>query len=140
MVSRRPIFNYPYERTRLALYTAARSTAPDDHWGHTLRFANPLNGEWATPSIANWMTYLPPDFAVAPMRSTDALIICVAEGSGTVDTGFDRFAFGPRDIFVIPNWTRRRFAAGSDGCVLFAASDRAAQEKLGLWREEWLKG
>ena len=82
------------------------------------------------------MTYLPSDFAAAPMRSTDALIVCVAEGSGTVDTGFDLFTFGPKDIFVIPNWTWRRFTAGRDGCVLFVASDRAAQEKLGLWRED----
>jgi gentisate 1,2-dioxygenase len=131
-----PVFNYPYERSRSALHTAARSTAPDHHWGHTLRFSNPLNGEWATPSIANWMTYLPSDFAAAPMRSTDALIVCVAEGSGTVDTGLDLFTFGPKDIFVIPNWTWRRFTAGRDGCVLFVASDRAAQEKLGLWRED----
>jgi gentisate 1,2-dioxygenase len=53
-----------------------------------------------------------------------------------VDTGFDLFTFGPKDIFVIPNWTWRRFTAGANGCVLFVASDRAAQEKLGLWRED----
>jgi gentisate 1,2-dioxygenase len=131
-----PVFNYPYQRTRAALATIARNSRPDVHWGHTLRFSNPVNGGWATPTIANWMTLLPPDFITEPLRSTDALIIAVAEGSGTVQAGERRLILGPGDVVVVPNWSWRHFSAGPDGCVLFVASDRAAQEKLDLWREE----
>ena len=67
-----PVFNYPYQRTRASLATIERNSRPDPYWGHTLRFSNPLNGGWATPTIANWVTRLPPDFTTEPLRSTDA--------------------------------------------------------------------
>ena len=131
-----PVFNYPYQRTRASLATIERNSRPDPYWGHTLRFSNPLNGGWATPTIANWVTRLPPDFTTEPLRSTDALIVAVAEGSGAAQAGASRISFAPGDVFVIPNWCWRYFIAGPDGCVLFVSSDRAAQEKLDLWREE----
>ena len=120
-----PVFNYPYKRTR-----------PDPYWGHTLRFSNPLNGGWATPTIANWVTRLPPDFITTPLRSTDALIVAVAEGSCAAQAGDQRLELDPGDVLVVPNWCWRHFSAGPDGCVLFVSSDRAAQERLDLWREE----
>jgi gentisate 1,2-dioxygenase len=130
-----PIFSYPYERTRAALLTAAKGAAPDAHLGVTLKYSNPFDGGWAMPTIASWMTYLPKGFATAPLRSTDGLIVAVAEGHGSVVIGDQRLEFGPRDVFVVPNWTWRHFEASSD-CFLFCCSDRVAQEKLGLWREE----
>ena len=72
------------------------------------------------------------------MRSTDGVIVAVAEGRGVVRVGDTRMSFGPRDVFVLPNWTYRSFEAESD-CYLFCSSDRGAQEKLGLWREERLQ-
>ncbi|MBL8707156.1 MAG: gentisate 1,2-dioxygenase, partial [Rhodospirillales bacterium] len=44
------------------------------------------------------------------------------------------FDWGPRDVFVVPSWMRHHHEPGAD-CVLFSASDRGVQEKLGLWRE-----
>jgi gentisate 1,2-dioxygenase len=41
------------------------------------------------------------------------------------------------DIFVVPAWASRRFRATRD-LVLFSFSDRAAQTRLGLWRETLL--
>jgi gentisate 1,2-dioxygenase len=130
-----PVFNYPYERTRAALKTVARGTAPSPYWGVTLRYANPLDGGWAMPTIASWMTYLPAGFSTSPMRSTDGLVVAVAEGSGTAQLGSETIDFQRSDIFVAPNWTWRRFEASED-CFLFISSDRVVQEKLGLWREE----
>jgi len=131
-----PVFNYPYKRTRASLAAIERASRPDPHWGHTLRFSNPLNGGWATPTIANWVSRLPSDFTTAPLRSTDALIVAVAEGSCTAQAGDQRLDLGPGDVLVVPNWCWRHFSAGPDGCVLFVSSDRAAQERLDLWREE----
>ena len=42
----------------------------------------------------------------------------------------------PGEIIVVPSWAERTIAADTD-LVLFSYSDRATQEKLGLWRE-WL--
>ena len=130
-----PIFNYPYSRTRPALTAIASAGDIDPHWGYTLKYANPLDGGWAMPTIASWMTHLPANAGTAPIRSTDGVIVAVAEGHGTAQIGDKRIAFGPRDIISVPNWTWRSFKADSD-CFLFCSSDRVAQEKLGLWREE----
>jgi gentisate 1,2-dioxygenase len=130
-----PIFNYPFDRTRAALATVAAAGNLDPHWGATLRYSNPVDGGWAMPTIASWMTHLPAGSATQTMRSTDGIIVAVAEGHGVARVGGKRLPFGPRDVFVLPNWTDRSFEAETD-CFLFCSSDRVAQEKLGLWREE----
>jgi gentisate 1,2-dioxygenase len=130
-----PIFNYPYERTRQALLSASQAQKPDPHWALTMRYSNPLDGGWTMPTISAWMTYVPAGFETARMRSTDGMVMAVADGRGTLTVGEKRFAFSPRDIHAIPSWTWRSFKA-SDDSFLFFFSDRVAQEKLGLFREE----
>lgn len=130
-----PILSYPYERSRGALLAMAQAGAPDPRWGHALRYANPLDGGWAMPTIAAWLSHLPAGFATAPARSTDGLVVAVAEGRGTVRVGDRVLPFAPRDVLVLPNWTWRSLRAEAD-CILLCCSDRSAQEKLGLWREE----
>ena len=130
-----PIFNYPFDRTRAALAAVAAAGNLDPHWAATLRYSNPIDGGWAMPTIASWMTHLPAGTATQTMRSTDGIVVAVAEGRGVAHVGGKRLAFGPRDVFVLPNWTDRSFEAQTD-CFLFCSSDRVAQEKLGLWREE----
>jgi gentisate 1,2-dioxygenase len=130
-----PIFNYPFERTRPALAAVAAAGGLDPHWGATLRYSNPMDGGWAMPTIASWMTHLPAGTATVPLRSTDGIIVAVAEGHGVAQVGDQRIPFGQHDVFVLPNWVWRSFHAEGD-CFLFCSSDRVAQEKLGLWREE----
>ncbi len=130
-----PIFSYPYERTREALVAAARGADPDPHEATTLRYANPIDGGWAMPTIATWMTHLGAGTRTAPMRSTDGMVVHVAEGSGTLRVGDREIAFEARDTLAVPGWQWRAFEARSD-CFVFCFSDRVVQEKLGLWREE----
>jgi gentisate 1,2-dioxygenase len=130
-----PIFNYPFERTREALTTAAAAQDPDPHFAVTLRYANPLDGGWTMPTISAWMTYAPKGVETRPMRSTDGMVMAVAEGRGALKVGDKTFAFGPSDVHAIPGWMWRSFKASED-CFLFFFSDRVAQEKLGLFREE----
>jgi len=79
---------------------------------------------------------LPPGFEGAPYRSTDGTIFCCGEGSGVTEVeGGTTIDWTKGDVFVIPSWQRYRLRSETGG-VLFAASDRPAQEKLGLWREE----
>ena len=41
----------------------------------------------------------------------------------------------PKDVFVVPSWSFMKLTAEED-MVLFSFSDRSAQEKLGIWREQ----
>jgi gentisate 1,2-dioxygenase len=130
-----PSFSYPYARSHAALQAMAAGAPLDPHHGATLKYANPLDGGWAMPTIAAWMTHLPSGFSTAPIRSTDGLIVAVAEGHGRLRIGDQTLTFGPKDVLAVPNWTWRSFEADED-CFLFVCSDRVVQEKIGLWREE----
>ncbi|MEW5423003.1 gentisate 1,2-dioxygenase [Amorphus sp. 3PC139-8] len=130
-----PIFNYPYERTREALVAAAKGEDPDPHTATTLRYANPVDGGWTMPTMSAWMTHVPKGFTTKRMRSTDGIVMCVAEGRGEITTRDKTFSFGPRDVMVLPAWAWRSVKASED-CFLFCLSDRVAQEKLGFFREE----
>jgi gentisate 1,2-dioxygenase len=130
-----PVLNYRYERSRAALDALRKAGECDPCHGLKMQYVNPMTGGSAMPSIATFLQLLPKGFVGQPYRSTDSTIYAVAEGSGRVVVGDETFAWGPRDIFVVPSWYAHRFEAGEDA-VLFSASDRPVQQKLDLWREQ----
>ena len=132
-----PMLIYPYEKTRAALQQLAACAPPHAAHGVKLRYANPANGRHPFPTMAVYMQLLPAGFAGTRYRATDGTVFAVIEGRGSIELGEERFAFGPRDIFVVPSWSAYRLKAES-ACVLFSYSDRAAQETLGFFREEIL--
>lgn len=130
-----PLFNYPYAKAREALHGLTKDTACDPHFGFRLRYANPVNGDWAISTIATWIQLLPKSFQTQNYRSTDGTVFVVAEGSGRSHIGGVSIDWRKGDIFVVPSWSKVRHEA-SEEAVLFGASDRVVQEKLGLWREQ----
>ncbi len=132
-----PVFNYPYQRTREALHALTRAGAPDAHAGHLMRFVNPTDGGWAMPTMATMIRLLPRGFTTLPYRGSDGTVFIVAEGRGELRVGGERFALTPHDIAVVPGWMAYTLQAAED-LVLFSYSDRVAQEKLGLFREQRL--
>jgi gentisate 1,2-dioxygenase len=130
-----PVFSYPYARTRETLEAMRRGGAADPCHGWKLRYINPTTGDWAMPTIGTFMQLLPKGFATAPYRSSDATIYVAVEGSGVTKLGDRSFAWGPRDVFVVPSWTTHSHHPAGEA-VLFSFSDRPVQDKLGLWREE----
>lgn len=130
-----PVFNYPYARSREALAVLARSGAPDACHGHKLRYVNPATGAHAMPTIGAFLQLLPAGFDTADYRSTDGTVFVAVEGEGETMVGETVIRWKPRDIFVVPGWHPHRHRARTEA-VLFSFSDRPAQEKLGLWREE----
>ncbi len=130
-----PVFSYPYARTREALETMRREQAFDPCHGLKMRYINPATGDHAMPTMATFMQLLPAGFHTAPYRSTDATVFAVVEGEGVSRVGEHAMRWGPKDIFVVPGWQWVRHQASGDA-VLFSFSDRAAQEKLGLWRDQ----
>lgn len=131
-----PVFSYPYHRARGALEDLAKG-APDPYHGYKLTYSNPLDGGHVLPTIAAFLQLLPRGQSTRPWRSTEASVFAVLEGRGRAGIGGEEFDFGPNDIFVAPNWTSVALAA-QDDVVLFSFSDRAAQERLGIWRSERL--
>jgi gentisate 1,2-dioxygenase len=130
-----PIFNYTYDRSRPALMQVAANTDPDAHLGYALRYLNPQTGDWAMPTIAAWLSHLPKGFETKAMRSTDGRSIVVLEGELTLDLDGKTFTAGESDVVAIPSWVWSRIRASKDA-VFFTFSDRAAQEKIGIYREE----
>ncbi len=133
-----PVFNYPYPRTREALQTLTRAGAPDAHLGHLMRYVNPLDGGWAMPTMATMIRLLPKGFATQAYRSSDSAIFIVVEGSGELRVGERHFPLTPHDVVVVPGWMAYTLHAQQD-LVVFSYSDRVAQEKLGLFREQRLR-
>lgn len=130
-----PIFNYPYSRTREALFQLVRAGAPDPHHGYALRYVNPTNGDWAIPTIATSMRLLTSGFETKLYRSTDGAVLVLVEGKLTAQVGTKTFDLSAKDILAIPAWTNYSLKASEDA-VFFMYSDRPVHEKLGLWREQ----
>ncbi len=131
---RSPVINYAYDRVRPILDRMKKTGDADKHHGFRLRYANPLNGGWSLPTMGAQLSLLPKGFKGEIYRATDATIFACLEGKGTTKVGEQILEWGPRDVFVVPSWKPHAHRAGPES-VLFAISDRPAQEALGIWRE-----
>ena len=136
-----PIFSYPYERTREALYGLEQHGDIDAWDGVKLRYVNPATGGSPLPTMATFMQRLPAGFTGKPWRQTDGAVYSVVEGTASVllQRGDQRWSFdvGERDHFVIPSWHTAQLTS-SAGCVLFSFSDRPVHQALGIHKEERL--
>lgn len=131
-----PLFHYPYAEWRPALDAlAASGSALDPQLGHALEFLNPADGGPIMATISAHVRLLPAGFESRDRRATDGAIFVVVEGRGEAVVDDQRIALNPRDILVIPSWKQSRFRADTQ-LVLFGYSDKAAQEKLNLYRED----
>ncbi len=129
-----PLFHYRYSDWLPSLKSLAAAEEPDPHLGHALEFINPADGGAIMPTIAAHVRLLPAGFETKPRRATDGSVFVVVSGSGHARIGAQEHALTERDIFVAPSWSEVTLQADAE-LVLFAFSDRAAQEKLGLYRE-----
>ena len=130
-----PVFNYPYAETREALERMRTREAWDPCHGLKLRYTNPVDGDYAMPTIGAFIQLMPKGFASSRYRATDATVFVPLEGRGRSRVGDTVLEWGPKDIFVVPSW---RWVSHEidDDAVLFSYSDRPIQQKLDLWRED----
>ena len=135
-----PVFNYPYDRTREALEAMRKAQEWDPCHGLKMKYVNPVTGDYAMATMATFMQLLPKGFTGAPYQSTDGMVYVCVEGSGETLINGESFAWGPRDTFVVPSWAKHSHKVTGDDAVLFSFSDRAAQEKIGLWWERRYDG
>ena len=129
-----PLFIYPFAEWRETLEVLRRAEAPHPHDGYLMEFTNPVDGGPVMATMSAFARLVPAGFETRPARSSDGMIHVVVEGSGTLSIDDMSFPLSPGEIVVVPSWAERRFVADRD-LVLFSYSDKAAQEKLLLWRE-----
>ena len=73
--------------------------------------------------------------ASIPFKTLDEFVKYARQNPGKVNVGDQTYTLQKNDIFVVPNWTWWDVEA-QDDLVLLSYSDRAALEKLDLWREQ----
>jgi len=133
-----PAFRFPYAPRRESLERSLRAGACDSYLGVKLEYIDPRTGDPVLPTISNFLQLLPSGFESRPYRSSDASIYSVVEGRGHTVVGRGEsavtLAWGPHDQFAIPRWQPHVHVC-DEQAVLYSASDRGLQEKLGLWRE-----
>jgi gentisate 1,2-dioxygenase len=131
------LIHFPYARARDSLDRLARAGAPDPHLGYLMRYTDPNDGGWAMATIAPAIRRLPGGFETRPYRSSDSAIFAAVEGRGEIRVGDLTLEMAPHDVAVVPGWMPYTLRAAEDWSV-FSFSDRAAQEKLGFFREQRL--
>jgi gentisate 1,2-dioxygenase len=107
----------------------------DPRHGARFRYANPVTGGWALPTMGAHLALLPKGFKGKDYQATDGTIFVCVEGEGSTKINGKVFEWGPKDVFVIPSWMKYSHTAKKES-VLFQISDRPAQEALGIWREK----
>lgn len=130
-----PIYRYPYATAKAALMQMAASDQIDPRHGHKMVYANPNDGGHVLPTIAAFLQHVPKGFETTGTRSTESTVFSVVEGRGTAKVGETDMPFEENDTFVIPNWITYQLHAETD-VVLFSFSDRAAQERLGIFQDD----
>jgi gentisate 1,2-dioxygenase len=113
------------------------SKGPDAHLGHVMRYEDPVDGGWAMPTIAPAIRLVPGGFSTRPYRSSDGAVFVGVEGHGLIEVEGTAYDMAPHDVVVVPGWMRYTLSAVADW-VVFSFSDRAAQERLGFFREQRL--
>ena len=132
-----PLFIYPHRQWRAALATIAVGDSPNAHDGHIMEFANPVDGGSVLATISAFAQLVPAGSRTRSLRSSDGSALVVTEGGSRLFVEEEAFDLQPGDICVVPSWKQRRIEADED-LVLFSYWDKAAQQKLNLWREELL--
>jgi len=133
-VRNHPLFHYPYAEWREALEDTALNSAPDPHVGCRMEFINPFTAGPVLPTISAFVQRVPAGMSTRRLRSTDGTVWVVVEGQGKMSVGDSVYDLAIRDLIVAPSWQPVHFEATTD-LILFAYSDRGAQEKLDLWQE-----
>jgi gentisate 1,2-dioxygenase len=126
-------FAYRFSEWRNALSILAQSGEAPGSEGFGLEFVNPVDGSAVLPTISAFCQIVPKAYETPILRRTDAKIFSVVEGSGRVRVGTSVYRPVAHDVFVVPSWTPYSILAEEE-LVLFSYSDRATQERLGLWR------
>lgn len=132
-----PLFVYAHSAWLASLEALRAAGAPHDYDAYRMEFINPADGGSVLNTMSAFAQLVPAGFTTRCLRSSDSSVHVVTQGYGRMAIGDTTFEISEGDIVIVPTWQARSITASSD-LVLFSYSDKATQDKLGLWREELL--
>lgn len=130
-----PVLRYPWAEMRAAL-ERLRGEAGSAFDGVILEYVNPVNSGPTLPTLSCRAQLLRAGERTLSHRATSSTVYFVISGTGASVIGGTRFAWGPGDVFVVPNWQWHEHSAGQGDCYLFSITDEPVMKLLGFYREE----
>jgi gentisate 1,2-dioxygenase len=124
-------FRYPLEEAK----RAADATAPGRDGARWFRYVDPASGEPVMPFLDSYLVRLDANQTTLPYRSSAHFICAVAEGRGSTTAGSGTIAWGPRDIFTLPNRATITHHA-DEPTYLFVTTDREILRRVGMLTED----
>ena len=127
-----PMFRYPWADAKRAVEAAP----PAADGSRTIRYADPVNGGPVLPTLDCYLQQIEAGATTTRHRSSASAICVVVEGTGETRSGDDSFAWGPKDIFTLPQhaWSSHRCTDGP--ARIFITTNREVYRRLGLLVEE----
>jgi len=130
-----PLTVYQWKHTDRALAELAAATGRGDV---ELRFADPVHGRDALPTMRCAMRRLAPGTRTPTTRTVGSSLLVVFSGRGRTVVDGVGFDWGPGDVLALPSWCAADHEA-AEPADLFVLSDAPVLEALRLDRTEVLK-
>ncbi len=127
-----PKYRYPGADTRRML----SAMPPSADGSRILRYVNPLTGGSVMPTLDCYAVRLATNMETRSRRATWNTICHVVSGQGRSTIGERKFDWSLHDTFTIPPWTWSSHCAETGEADLLLVTDREAQARLGVAREE----
>ena len=112
-------------------------TTPSQTHAYQIRYIDPVTQKDPLTTVSAFMQLIPQGFVGKPYRTTENTVLNVFQGECLLEIGGNRHQLRTHDVFVVPSWETYRIES-SENTYVFSFTDRAAQQALGLWREEFL--
>jgi len=128
---------FPWRDVESQLATLGSANC-DPYYGVMLEYTDPVSGQSVLPTLGCNIQMLPAGFSTREHRSTSSSLCYVIEGSGTTTVNGEEMHWGPRDVFVLPNWVWHTMenSSSTDRAVLFVVNDSPLLKVMGIDRRE----
>jgi hypothetical protein len=125
--------HYRGEEVKAALQKL-RKEKGDPYEGIKLDFVNPVTGKPVFKTMNYSAQLLRPGDETEWKRETAGTYYVCIEGSGTTEVGGKRLEWGHNDLFVVPNFLRRRHInTGMEDAIIYSVSDAALMRNIGQY-------
>lgn len=123
-----PVFRYPWA----AAAAAVAETPVGADGARKVRYANPLTGGSAMTLVDSYLVQVDRSAPTRPVRTNCNAVFLVVEGEGASTVGDSDLAWGPRDIFIVPQGNAVSHRSDTGCSRLFQVTDREVYARLGL--------
>lgn len=132
-----PLLVYRWTAVEPAMQRMAEDGVDTPFDGVSIEYANSGSGGHTLSTMSCWMTMLRPGEQTKAHRHTHSSVYYAHRGSGATIIDGQRFAWGERDMLVVPPWAWHEHVNETDSVAyLFSINDVPTLEAFDLNREE----